>query len=310
MNRREAAGPDSGRPGTLRRCALGALAFCAATCTWAAEPASLLPLVDPPTNRHFVGKFVLAELVTPDLRASKAFYGGLFGWTFGDVRVEGLQYAEASLNGQLVGEMVHRPARPGEQRQPAWLGFVAVTDVDAAQKAAVAAGARALLAPHDFPGRGRMAVLADPQGAVFGIVASTSGDPPEELADPGEWIWTSLFTTDPDTAAAFYQTLFDYDVFDDPEPQNAQHLVLASGGYSRAAANPLPSATARPHWLPFVRVDDAGAATRKAVSLGGKVLLSPRDDRHGGQIAVVADPQGAAVGLLEWPEDRNTKGLP
>ncbi len=310
MNRCDAAGPGGGRPRTPWRSALGALLFCAATCASAAEPATLVPLVVPPSNDHFVGKFVLAELVTPDLGASKTFYGGLFGWTFGDVRVGGLQYAEASLNGQLVAEMVYRPARPSDRRQPAWLGFVAVTDVDAAQKAAVAAGARSLLAPHDFAGRGRAAVLADPQGAVFGIIASASGDPPEELADPGEWIWTSLFTTDPDTAAAFYQLLFDYEVFDDPEPQNAQHLVLASGGYSRAAANPLPSATAHPHWLSFVRVVDAGATAQKAVSLGGKVLLSPRDDRHGGKLAVIADPQGAPVGLLEWPEDRNTKGLP
>jgi predicted enzyme related to lactoylglutathione lyase len=206
--------------------------------------------------------------------------------------------------------MVYRAALPAGQRQPAWLGFIAVTDVDAAQKSAVGAGARSLLAPHDFPGRGRMAVLADPQGAVFGIVASTSGDPPEVLADSGDWIWSSLFTNDPDTAAAFYQTLFDYEVFADPEPERAQHLILASGGYSRAAANPLPSAMAHPHWLQFVRVDNTAATTQKAVSLGGKVLLAPRDDRHGGKIAIIADPQGAPVGLLEWPEDRDTKGLP
>ncbi len=310
MSRCDAADPRGGRPRTPLRIALGMLLLCAAACAPAAGPASLLPLVAPPTHDHFVGKFVLAELVTPDLDAAKAFYGGLFGWTFGDVTLGGLQYAEASLGGQLVAEMVHRPARPSDRRQPAWLGFIAVTDADAAQKAAVAAGARSLMAPHDFPGRGRMAVLADPQGAVFGIVASASGDPPEELADPGEWIWSALFTTDPDTAAAFYQTLFGYDVFDDPEPGRADHLILASGGYSRAAANPLPSAIARPHWLQFVRVDDAGATAQKAVSLGGKVLLSPRDDRHGGKLAVIADPQGAAVGLLEWPEDRTTKGLP
>lgn len=64
------------------------------------------------------------------------------------------------------------------------------------------------------------------------------------------------------------------------------------------------------HWLNFVSVEDAGGIAGRVVALGGKVLLSPRDDRHGGKIAIVADPQGAPFGLLEWPDDRSTKVSP
>jgi predicted enzyme related to lactoylglutathione lyase len=49
-------------------------------------------------------------------------------------------------------------------------------------------------------------------------------------------------------------------------------------------------------------VDDAAQASAKVTALGGRVIVEPREDRHGGKIAVVADPQGAHFGLMEWPD--------
>ena len=57
---------------------------------------------------------------------------------------------------------------------------------------------------------------------------------------------------------------------------------------------------AHPHWLNYIRVEDAVKMTAKVVALGGRVLVEPRVDRHGGKVAVVADPLGAPFGLLEW----------
>jgi hypothetical protein len=267
------------------------------------------PAAAPPGGHH-VGKIIFVELVTPDVAAAKTFYGGLFGWTFRDVQVGAVRSVEASHDGEVIAGLVYRPIRSGEKRQPAWLSFVSVADVDAVLRTAVDKGAKFLAKPQDVGGRGRVAVLRDPQGAVFGILSAADGDPPDELADPGEWIWASLYTRDPDAAAAFYQSLFDYEVFDLPDPGNDSHLILASEGYARAAANPLPADDAHPHWLNFLRVDDATAMVTRVVGLGGQVLLTPRDDRHGGKIAIVADPQGAPFGLLEWPDDRTRKVLP
>jgi hypothetical protein len=114
-------------------------------------------------------------------------------------------------------------------------------------------------------------------------------------------------TSDPDTDAAFYQTLFDYDVFELAASGGAQHLLLASKNYARASANTLPANTpnAHPYWLNYVRVEDTVAMTAKVVSLGGRVLVEPWVDRHGGKVAVVADRLGAPFGLLEWPASEN-----
>jgi len=111
-------------------------------------------------------------------------------------------------------------------------------------------------------------------------------------------------TSDPDTAAAFYQTLFDYEVFDFPADKPARHLILASDDYARASANALPAnrPNAHSHWINYVRVEDAVKMAAKVVSLGGRVLVEPHVDRHGGKVAVVADPMGAPFGLLEWPD--------
>ena len=269
-----------------------------------AAPLQLPAIVEPASQEHHIGKVVFAELVTPDVAAAKQFYAALFGWTFRDIQAGGTEYAEASLDGRPVAGLVHKEVPKGEHRQPAWLSFIAVRDVDAAEKTAVQHGAKVLFAPRSIPDRGAEAVFADPQGAVFAVLASASGDPPDVMAAPGEWIWSSLITTDPDTDAAFYQTLFDYEVFELPPDGGAQHFLLASDNYARASVNTLPgkSPKAHPHWLDYIRVDDVVKTAAKVVALGGRVLVEPRLDRQGGQVAVVADPLGAPFGLLEWPD--------
>ena len=266
------------------------------------------PLMNQPTQEHHAGKMVLAELTTPDVEQAERFYGGLFGWTFKDTQLGSFDFVEATGGGHVVATMFGRPLPADRRGGPIWLTFLSSTDVDATTATATQQGAKVLRAPHDLPGLGREAVFADPQGAVFAAFASASGDPPDVLAQPGQWIWSALVTSDPDAAAAFYQSVFGYDVYDMPEPVNAGHLTLAGDDFARAAVNPLPvnRPDVRPYWLDFVRVDDVGAAVAKAAALGGKVLVEPRVDRHGGRIAVIADPAGAPFGIMEWPSDATT----
>jgi predicted enzyme related to lactoylglutathione lyase len=208
------------------------------------------------------------------------------------------------LDGQPVAGLLGRKAPSSAPVQPAWLSFFAVGDVDAARRSALAHGAKSLAEPRSVGRRGRQAVLADPQGATFAILASTSGDAPDELAEPGVWVWDSLLVRDADKDAAFYQDLFGYEVFDLPATDGREHVVLASDNLARASVNDMPDDSPRrhPHWLGFVRVLDVPAMAARAGSLGGRVLVDAHADRHGGQVAVIADPQGAVLGLMDWPE--------
>lgn len=286
------------------------LLACAACSAALAAPFKLPPIGGSGPAEHHPGKIIWADLLTPDLAAAERFYGGLFGWTYQTIHTGHSDYAVALLDGRPVAGLLQKPPPSGEQRQPAWLTFIAVRDVDAAARVALSHGAKSVSEPRSYPGRGRQAVFADPEGAVFSVLASSSGDPPDVLAAPGEWIWSSLLVHDPAQTATFYKAVFGYDVFDLPKDDEAVHVILSSDDYARASVNELPSSGhRRAHWLNFIRVMNADESSAKAISLGGRVLVEPYEDRHGGKIAVIADPAGAPVGLMEW-SDTDTKVEP
>lgn len=267
-----------------------------------AAPVELPALSDSTTAVHLPGKVVWTDLVTPNLAGAETFYAGLFGWTFRDLHLGETDYAVASVNGRFIAGLAEVKIPAGEQKQSHWLSFVAVRDTDATLRRALMNGATVVRKPVSYAGRGRQAVFAGPDGAVFGVIAATHGDPADFLAKPGEWIWSSLLTPDPDAAVKFYQSLFGYDVFDLPSDDGLEHVVLSSQEFARAGVNSLPKDAKhrRAHWLNFVRVTDTAEAAAKAVALGGSVLVEPRLDRHGGKIALLADPYGAPFGVMEW----------
>jgi predicted enzyme related to lactoylglutathione lyase len=269
-------------------------------------------LTQPASGEHHVGKVVWADLLTPDVEGAKRFYGALFGWTFRDVPGDP-NYSLALLNGEPLAGLFQKALLAGQPRQPAWLTFLAVRDVDAAQAAAVRLGGEVLSKSRNYPQRGRQAILADPDGAEFAVLAAQGGDPSDYLAEPGEWIWSSLLVKDLKVETAFYIGLFGYDIYDlaSEGEGDAQHYILSGDNYARAGLNALPtdSKRRRAHWLNFVRVTDAVDTAKKAVDMGGRVLVEPRIDRHGGRLAVLADPSGAPFGVMEW-SDTDSKQEP
>jgi len=268
-------------------------------------------LNSPPSAEHHPGKVIWADLTTPDLAAAEKFYGTLFGWTFQRIRAGEANYAVAMLDGRPIGGILEKTIPAGQHQQSAWLTFLAASDIDGAKRLAVSHGAKALGDIKSYPLRGRQCVLSDPEGAVFALLASSSGDTPDYLPSTGDWIWSSLHAKDAGMEAAFYQNLLGYDVFELPSDDGLEHLILSTDNYARASANDLAQGSARrhSHWLNFVRVENAAETAAKVVTMGGRVLVEPRPDRHGGMLAVVADPAGAPFGLMEWSEG-DTKAEP
>ena len=112
--------------------------------------------------------FCWAELSTPDQPRVKTFYEGLFGWKLklGEGKQSG--YLHIANGENYIGGVP--PADPSSAGQPPhWLVYFAVADVNKAFQSALDTAARGLLPPTHFEGVGRIAVLADPQGAVFAI---------------------------------------------------------------------------------------------------------------------------------------------
>jgi predicted enzyme related to lactoylglutathione lyase len=115
------------------------------------------------------GAFSWFELDTSDPAKALAFYGQLFGWTHETSDMGDGPYHVLKLGDTSVGGVMQTPPEPGA-RPPMWNCYVTVDDIDATAKQCAALGGQVCAGPMDIPGVGRMAVLQDPQGAVFSAI--------------------------------------------------------------------------------------------------------------------------------------------
>jgi len=264
------------------------------------RPPVLPPLTTISGSPRLPGKFVWADLVTDDVPVARKFYAQLFGWTFQDLG----NYTIAANDERPLCGMFQRPKPADASAKPRWFGYLSVANVSRAERAVTKAGGKVLAAPQPMPKRGEQAVFTDPEGAVFGVVKSSAGDPPDFLPEPGDWIWVQLLSRDAKRAAAFYRAVGGYQVVENTGTNRLLDYVLTSNGYARATVRTIPRAAeqVKPTWLPFVRVKRVTESVAQAQQLGGKVLIEPNPERFDSKVAVIADPTGAAIGLLEWPE--------
>jgi uncharacterized protein len=112
------------------------------------------------------GTFVWNELASPDLDASQAFYGGLFGWEMAQFEPNPSPYLVISNEGSSNGGI--RPPNQGEP--PHWLVYFGTEDIDAAFAKVEELGGQRLAGPIDIQ-VAKIGVASDPQGAIFALYA-------------------------------------------------------------------------------------------------------------------------------------------
>lgn len=112
---------------------------------------------------------------------------------------------------------------------------------------------------------------------------------------PGEFSWNELVTQDVEASRKFYTSLFgwtaeafkgDYTIFKQGDAM--------AGGMMQCQQKGLPT-----HWLAYVTVENVDATAASAKKLGAKIVVEPMDISDVGRIAVLVDPQGAALGLFK-----------
>ena len=259
------------------------------------------PIVDPPTGTHTPGRFVWGDLVTSDVAAAAGFYGKVFGWTFetygGDDDRD--TYTLALADGLPIGGLVFdQRAMKGKTPSARWIGLISVADVKASTAAVTAGGGQVVYAPVMLGERGETAVFKDPEGVVFGVVNSKNGDPPDYAGDVNEWYWVDLWTSDVEKAATFYRAVVGYETMPIADDGPRSGLRLLSGGFARAGIMQKQDKNTSSTWLPYIRVADATASAEAAKAAGGKVLLEPLAMNRA-TVAIIADPTGAPVGIVQ-----------
>jgi predicted enzyme related to lactoylglutathione lyase len=114
------------------------------------------------------------------------------------------------------------------------------------------------------------------------------------MANP--FVHLELNTTDVDKAKAFYSNLFDWKLEDIPMEHFVYTMINVGKGTGGGMMKQLiPGAGSA--WLPYVEVDDIGAATQKARSLGATVMKDVTEVAGMGWLSILVDPTGAALGL-------------
>ncbi|GGO30674.1 bleomycin resistance protein [Gemmobacter aquaticus] len=244
-----------------------------------------------------VGKPTWYELATPDLAGAAAFYGPLLNWQFRDAGMEGFTYHLASRGEAMVaGMMTVMPEVP-----PHWLIYFEVASADAAVAATEAAGGRVLMSASDVPETGRFAVLADPQGAAFGILEPLPGMP-SQAYDPmqsGHGNWHELNTTEPGPALSFYTALFGWTPTQAmPMGEMGDYQLFAQGGRDIGGMMRLQSADVPPYWMPYFGTASIKAAMAQITASGGKVHHGPQEVPGGAFICLAEDPQGVHFALV------------
>jgi predicted enzyme related to lactoylglutathione lyase len=265
----------------------------------------------------------------PDPEAAVDFYSGLFGWEFEDAMPPGSEgkYYSARIRGKDVAAVSSIPE--GAPPMATWNTYVWVDSADETAAKVRDARGQVLTEPFDVTNAGRMAVFADPEGAVFCVWQAKEHRGAQIVNEHGSLNFNDLNTRDPEGAKAFYGAVFGWETFeltggfrtwtlpgygdylqrDDPELRKRLEEAGGPTGFEDVVASLIPIPDDQPdtpaHWGLTFAVDDADAAARKATELGGKVLLPPMDAPWV-RMTVIADPQGATFTASKYvPENKD-----
>ena len=248
------------------------------------------------------GTFSWVELSTPDTDGAKGFYRELFGW-----QTEAAS-TTATQDGAAVAAISEQPER---QRSvgvpPHWLSYVTVASADDAAARVEGLGGSVHAGPFDVADAARVAIVADPTGAMLGIWQSRNAIGAERVNDPGCLTSNELATRDVEAVSGFYEGLFGWCIEQVGGGDGPKYWVIhhsgAAGGRNGGMREFGPGETsAPPHWGPYFTVTSIDDALAQAHELGGGTIVGATQI-PAGRFAALHDPQGVAFSVFEGPVD-------
>ncbi len=117
----------------------------------------------------------------------------------------------------------------------------------------------------------------------------------------GAFSWSELTTTDPKAAVAFYGALLGWTAKDmGAEMGGYQVVSVGDAQVAGIMSNPPGAPPMPPSWGCYVTVTDVDGSVARCGQLGGKTLVPPMDVPTVGRMAVIQDPQGATLSLMQY----------
>jgi predicted enzyme related to lactoylglutathione lyase len=252
----------------------------------------------------------------PDPEAAARFYTDLFGWEVEDVMPPEApgSYFMARIRGGDVAAI--GPVPEGAPPMAVWNTYIQTDSADETAAKVRDAGGSVISEPFDVMQAGRMAIFADPEGAMFSVWEPRDQKGARVVNEHGSVNFNTLNTRDVESAKRFYGSVFGWGTLDlgggdDMWTLRAygDHLEQITPGIRKnmaemgapegfadvvAAIQPIPDdqPDTPANWSVTFAVDDADAAAARAEELGGKVVAPPMDAPWV-RLTVLADPAGA-----------------
>ena len=275
-------------------------------------------------DRYIPGVPCWIDTTQPDPEAAVAFYRGLFGWECEDVMPpeSPARYFMARIGG---GDVAAIGSQPGSPPAAAWDTYIWVTDAEATAAKVRAAGGEVLMPPTDVGDSGRMAIFADPEGAVFRIWEPGRHRGATVVNEHGSLNFNDLNTRDVAEAQRFYGAVFGWELLDlggghmwvlpgygdflEERNPGLRERMAEMGAPERfedvvasIAAIPADQPETSAHWGVTFGVDDADVIAQKASELGGAVVVPPFDAPWV-RMTIIRDPQGAMFTASQFVPD-------
>ncbi len=253
-----------------------------------------------------VGTPIWYELLTNELARATPFYHAVLNLDIGtkaDAKAGGMDYRMIgrSDGGFVGGAMALDPDMIASGVNPCWLTYFGVDDVDAVAAKATSLGGAVHMPPATLDGVGRMAMLADPQGAAFYVMRGASDQSSDvfSVTQAGHGRWNELSTSDAPAALAFYHEVLGLAQNGAmPMGEAGDYSFIAVGGTTIGAISPVLAPGAKPAWLTYFGVTSVSSAKAAIEAGGGTVLMGPHEVPGGDWIVVATDPQGACFGAV------------
>ena len=246
-----------------------------------------------------IGAFCWINMLMSQPAQAREFFATLLGWTYEEI--PGLGHS-MQVGGRNIGGLFDLDGPNTPPGTPPMIGvMVKVENADATAEQVNSLGGQARPA-FDIMDSGRMAVCFDPNGAQFDVwepkkMLGTDADSTLHGAPS----WFETLTTDVDSAAKFYSSLFGWTPEVMPMPVS-KYTVFKHGTTSVAGAMQITPqmGNMRTHWKTYFTVNDADETARVAVELGAKLCMTIKDIPGVGRFCGIKSPQGVTFFVVQY----------
>lgn len=253
------------------------------------------------TGVRKTGDFCWINMLTPEPKAARDFFGKLLGWKYS--MIPGIGH-RIQVAGSDIGGLFDLDSPQTPKGTPPHIGvMVKVDSADATVAKVAELGGRAM-PPFDILFQGRMAVCFDVNGANFDLwqPKAGAGTDVDGLAI-GAPSWYETMTTDAAKGRAFYESLFGWTA-ETMDMGGFQYTTFKNGDdYVAGMMELTPEMTGiPPHWAVYFTVADADATAQRATELGGTVIVPAQDVPNVGRFCGLRSPQGVVFFVMRYTQ--------